>query len=60
MTFLLVRTDKCLRNHYTKYREWIDGPHKGTMRKDGKKFQASQDDCLDIDRAKGECLTMLP
>lgn len=29
-----------IRNHYTKYREWFDGPHKGQMRKDGKKFQA--------------------
>jgi len=27
------------RNHYTKYRDWIDGPLKGHMRKDGKYFQ---------------------
>ncbi|KZL72832.1 glycoside hydrolase family 31 protein (alpha-1,4-glucan lyase) [Colletotrichum tofieldiae] len=27
------------RNHYTRYREWIDGPNKGKMRKDGKWFQ---------------------
>lgn len=27
------------RNHYTKRRDWIDGPHQGTMRKDGKLFQ---------------------
>ncbi|KAM0226789.1 hypothetical protein ACHAPO_012072 [Fusarium lateritium] len=27
------------RNHYTKRRDWIDGPRKGTMRKDGKLFQ---------------------
>ncbi|KAK5651788.1 hypothetical protein OQA88_11655 [Cercophora sp. LCS_1] len=27
------------RNHYTRYRDWIDGPHKGDMRKDGKWFQ---------------------
>ncbi|KAH6887057.1 glycosyl hydrolases family 31-domain-containing protein [Thelonectria olida] len=27
------------RNHYTKRRDWMDGPRKGTMRKDGKLFQ---------------------
>ncbi|GFP51923.1 alpha-glucosidase 2 [Trichoderma asperellum] len=27
------------RNHYTKYRTFLDGPHKGEMRKDGKQFQ---------------------
>ncbi|KAG8665372.1 hypothetical protein FPOAC2_10450 [Fusarium poae] len=27
------------RNHYTKRRDWIDGPRQGTMRKDGKLFQ---------------------
>jgi len=27
------------RNHYTKYRNWIDGPLQGQMRKDGKLFQ---------------------
>ncbi|KAJ3541782.1 hypothetical protein NM208_g4436 [Fusarium decemcellulare] len=27
------------RNHYTRKRYWIDGPRKGQMRKDGKKFQ---------------------
>jgi alpha-glucosidase (family GH31 glycosyl hydrolase) len=27
------------RNHYTKRRDWIDGPREGTMRKDGKLFQ---------------------
>lgn len=26
-------------NHYTKYRDWMDGPKKGQMRKDGKLFQ---------------------
>lgn len=26
-------------NHYTKYRNFLDGPHKGEMRKDGKQFQ---------------------
>lgn len=27
------------RNHYTKYRDWMDGPSQGQMRKDGKLFQ---------------------
>ncbi|KAH7188137.1 glycosyl hydrolases family 31-domain-containing protein [Fusarium flagelliforme] len=27
------------RNHYTKRRDWIDGPREGSMRKDGKLFQ---------------------
>ncbi|KAK0716079.1 alpha-1,4-glucan lyase [Lasiosphaeris hirsuta] len=27
------------RNHYTKYRTWMDGPLEGQMRKDGKWFQ---------------------
>ncbi|KXX73549.1 Alpha-glucosidase 2 [Madurella mycetomatis] len=27
------------RNHYTKYRNWMDGPRQGQMRKDGKLFQ---------------------
>lgn len=26
-------------NHYTKYRTFLDGLHKGEMRKDGKQFQ---------------------
>lgn len=27
------------RNHYTRFRTWIDGPNQGKMRKDGKWFQ---------------------
>ncbi|CAF3441856.1 hypothetical protein SNK03_007732 [Fusarium graminearum] len=27
------------RNHYTKRRDWVDGPRQGSMRKDGKLFQ---------------------
>ncbi|KAK1727512.1 alpha-1,4-glucan lyase [Colletotrichum acutatum] len=27
------------RNHYTRFRTWIDGPNQGEMRKDGKWFQ---------------------